>query len=490
MIDLTTLSITFYVCERLQKIYLSFLTHFDLINSDELYDFILHKTRIILINVFVNNLNLSFNKIGTGIIEYYLSVQSINSQLQTINGVILDGIMSVKESDAARNQIKTINDRFYLYISKCQNDIQCSKAFSLVTGTDQDILTVTLRLQMLFLTNKTNPLCTSKLGLNGWQLFIQIGSQGIEEITVRPLTIILIARVYRCSSEDQRVLSRAIPVMISLVQQDSPGHLVDPPTAYPNDGAVLSITTIWSDFLGMTLNDSVKTNPDFYNDFCVNSGVSNEIYVATTGILALCNETKVSKYNYTLPSSFKDVIYPKNPRYWGKFQVNPRIFRSRKGGALLFNGDLDYNSPMTTAQQVQQFLDMQDIPTKLVAMKGLTHVTGIQSYTKHGGFQSATCTEQIIIQFLYQEELNLDLTNINYTCNSKENLIGIDWFYKDPIINATLHLVFGNSTYDYWGINTTIDAFQRNRSEADRINFKFLLSFLSIVFFYFMFSPE
>ena len=56
------------------------------------------------------------------------------------------------------------------------------KAFSLVTGTDQDILSVTLRLQMLFLTNKTNPLCTNNMGLNSWQLFTLIANEGIENV--------------------------------------------------------------------------------------------------------------------------------------------------------------------------------------------------------------------------------------------------------------------------------------------------------------------
>jgi hypothetical protein len=365
--------------------------------------------------------------------------------------------MSVKDSDVSRNQIKTINDRFYSYLSKCQQDIQCSKAFSIVTGNDQDILSVTLRLQMLFLTNKTNPLCTNNLGLNSWQLFTQIGNEGIENIAVRPLTVILIARLYRCSPEDQQVLSRAIPIMISLIQARSSGHLIDPPDAYPDDGAVLSITTIWSDFIGPTINDSIKTNLEFYNDLCVNSSVSNELYLAPTGTLPLCNETKLLKYNYTLPSAFKDIIYSRNTRYWGQFQVNPRIFHSQQGGALLFNGDLDYNSPITSAEQVQSLFEAQEIPTKLVAMKGLTHVTLIQSYTKHGGFYSTTCTEQIIVQFLYQQELNLNLSNLNDKCNSKENLIGIDWFYKDSTVNQTLHLLFGNSTYNYWGIDTAMN---------------------------------
>ena len=373
-----------------------------------------------------------------------------------INGVILDGVMSIKGYDVAESQIKRINDRFYLYLSKCQQDLDCSKAFSTVTGTDEDIISVALHLQTLFLSNNTNPACTRNLGLNDWLLFMQIGTQGIEEVTVRTVTVILIARIYRCSSDDQRVLSRAIPILISLVDQSLP---IDPPDAFPNDGSVLSITTIWSDFIGLTLTDSIKTNPVFFNDFCIRSGIASEIYIAPTGILPLCNDTKVSKYNYTLPTTFKDVLYPKNPRYWGKFQVNPRIFQSRQGGALLFNGDLDYNSPLTTAQQTQQFLDQQEIPTRLIAMKGLAHVTAIQSYTKQGGFQSPSCTEQVIAQFLYQKELNLTLSNLDASCNSNEHLIGIDWFYRNPTVNQTLHRIFGNTTYNYWGIEETTNVF-------------------------------
>ncbi|CAF1421939.1 unnamed protein product [Rotaria sordida] len=90
-------------------------------------------------------------------------------------------------------------------------------------------------------------------------------------------------------------------------------------------------------------------------------------------------------------------------------------------------------------------------------MKGLTHATSVQSYTKQGGFQSTTCTDQIIVQLLYQQELNLDLDTINYTCSLKENLISIDWMYSNPLVNQTLYRLFGNSTIDYWGINEMCD---------------------------------
>ncbi|CAF4664865.1 unnamed protein product, partial [Rotaria magnacalcarata] len=86
------------------------------------------------------------------------------------------------------------------------------------------------------------------------------------------------------------------------------------------------------------------------------------------------------------------------PRYWGQLQVNPQIFRSTNGGALLLNGDLDYNSPMYSAQQTQRWLQSEHIRTKLIEMKGLAHVTSAQSHTKQGGFQSTTCTDQIIVQ--------------------------------------------------------------------------------------------
>jgi hypothetical protein len=398
-----------------------------------------------------------------------------------INGVILDGIMSIKDSDTFKNQFRTLNDRFYLYLSKCQQDLRCSDAFSRVTESSLDIISVTLRFQMLFLMNQTNPLCTTNLGLNNWNLFLLIANQGIENVVVRPLTIILIARIYRCSIEDQRVLSRSIPLMIILAQQATSSHFVDPPGDYPNDGSVLSITTIWSDFIGFTFDENFKTNSSFYNDLCVNSGVTNEYYLSPTGILPLCNQTKLSKYNYTLPSVFKDVLYSKNPRYWGRFEVNPRIFRSQRGGALLFNGDLDYNSPLTTAQQVQKLFEIQEIPTRLVEMKGLTHVTGIQSFTKQGGFQAATCTGQIILQFLYQEELNLHLSNLNVTCSSKENLIGIDWFYSDPTVNQTLHALFANLTYDYWGLNTTTKLMANHSSVLNMNLFMIFFSFLFLL---------
>ncbi|CAF1374815.1 unnamed protein product [Rotaria sordida] len=135
--------------------------------------------------------------------ETYLTIQSINSQIQIIDGIILDGVMSIKDSDVFQNQIKNLNHRFYLYLSKCQQDQLCSKAFSFVIGSNQDIISVTLTLQTLFQTNLTNALCTTNLGLNNWDLFILIANQAIEMITTRPLPAILIARLYRCSSEDQ-----------------------------------------------------------------------------------------------------------------------------------------------------------------------------------------------------------------------------------------------------------------------------------------------
>ncbi|CAF1976453.1 unnamed protein product [Rotaria magnacalcarata] len=402
---------------------------------------------------------------GTTIIQYYLSIQSINSHLQTIDGIILDGIMSIKRSDAFQNQIKSINNRFYLYLSKCQNDISCAKIFALVTGTDQDIITVTLTLQMLFLTNLTNPMCTTNLGLNNWNLFTLIASQSIELISVRPLAAILIARLYRCSIEDQRVLSRALPILIALIEKSLAPSLIDPPDVYPDDGNVLSITTVWSDFVGFTLEENFKTNITFFNDFCINSAATNEYYLASTGPMPVCREIEHWKYNYTIPSVFSEILYTKNARYWGQFQVNSQIFRSNTDGALLLNGDLDYNSPMYSAQQTQIWFQSENIPTKLIEMKGLTHVTSVQSYTKQGGFQSTTCTDQIVVQLLYQNELNLNLDTIDYTCSSKENLIGIDWLYSNPIVNQTLYTLFGNSTTNYWGINTTAQGLTERRTK-------------------------
>ncbi|CAF4887799.1 unnamed protein product, partial [Rotaria sp. Silwood2] len=187
-----------------------------------------------------------------------------------------------------------------------------------VTGTDEDIITFTLTLQMLFLTNLTNPMCTINLGLNSWDLFTLIASQSIELITVRSLAAILVARLYRCSTEDQRVLARVLPILIVLVEKSSAPGLVDPPGAYPYHENVLSIITVWSDF----------------------SGVINKYYLAPTGPMPVCREKQQSKYNYTIPSVFTDILYTKDPRYWGHFQVDPQLFRSNEGGALLLNGDL------------------------------------------------------------------------------------------------------------------------------------------------------
>jgi hypothetical protein len=396
-------------------------------------------------------------KLGTNIIQYYLTIQSINSQLQQINGVILDSIMPITKSDVFQNQVKSVNDGFFVYLSKCQNDIRCSKAFSLVTDTNQDIITLTLTLQMLFITNMTNPRCTTDLGLNSWMLFSNIAGQVISLISTRPIAVILIARLYRCSTEDQRVLSRTLPSLVASLQQTSSASLIDPPEEYPYDGRTSLLLTIFSDLIGFTLDENFKTNSSFYNDFCIKSTSINDFYLAPVGSMPLCPETQVSKYNYSLPSAFQDVLYSKHPRYWGKFQVNPEIFRSREDGVLMLNGDLDSSTPMFSAQQTQLLFQSEHIRTKFIEMKGITHVTSLQSYTKDGGFESTTCTDQIIAQFLYKQELNLHLETIDYNCSLKQNLIGIDWFYSNSFVNETLYKWFGNSTTDYWGINMTME---------------------------------
>jgi hypothetical protein len=73
-----------------------------------------------------------------------------------------------------------------------------------------------------------------------------------------------------------------------------------------------------------------------------------------TGPLPVCHETKLSKYNNTVPSVSRGALYKNDPRHWRQFQVNPQVFRSGEGGALLLNGDLDYNSPMLSAQLTQK----------------------------------------------------------------------------------------------------------------------------------------
>ncbi|CAF4847571.1 unnamed protein product, partial [Rotaria sp. Silwood2] len=115
--------------------------------------------------------------------------------------------------------------------------------------------------------------CTINLGLNSWDLFTLIASQSIELITVRSLAAILVARLYRCSTEDQRVLARVLPILIVLVEKSSAPGLVDPPGAYPYHENVLSIITVWSDFVGFTLEQNFKSNASFFNDFCMNRAV-------------------------------------------------------------------------------------------------------------------------------------------------------------------------------------------------------------------------
>ncbi len=78
----------------------------------------------------------------------------------------------------------------------------------------------------------------------------------------------------------------------------------------------------------------------------------------------------------------------------------------------MFNGDLDYNTPLLTAEQIQKMFESKKIRAKLVEMKGLGHATNFQSYTKTG---STTCTDQIIVQLLYKQELNLNFSTIDYT---------------------------------------------------------------------------
>ena len=425
-----------------------------------------------------------FQNIGTGIIQYYLSIQSINFQLQRINGVILDGVMSIKMNDLFENQIKSINNRFYMYLSKCQNDIKCANAFKFVTNTDQDIITVTLTLQRLFFSNMTNPLCTTNLGLKNWVLFSLIVNQGIEPITTRPIAAILIARIYRCSAEDQRVLSQALPILLRSVEQSLSSQLIDPPDKYQDDGSVLDIVTIWSDFVGRTVNENIKTNSTFFNNLCINVNAINEFSFAPIDRIPLCHETQISTNNYSIPSVFQDILYSKNPRYWSQFKINPEIFQSRRGNVLMFNGDLDANTPMHSAHETQLLFQSENIRTKLVEMKDLTHVTSIQSYMKDAVVRSATCTEQIIVQFLYQQELNLDLETIDYNCSLKENLFGIDWFYSNPVVNATLYQMFGGSTTNYWGINITFDeAIKPISNHSSGLSFDGLFIFLFMIIF-------
>ena len=185
---------------------------------------------------------------------------------------------------------------------------------------------------MLFETKLINPLCTTNLGLDSWDLFIFIGHIGIEMMNVRPVTAILIARLYRCSVDDQRVLARALPFMISMAQQATAKRFIDPPQQYPNDGNILSLT-IWNDFIGFDINENIKTNASFYNDFCIGSSVINKYNLVRTGPAPLCDETQVSTYNYILPTALKDVLYERNRNYWenlmlikNHFDLNKMVF--------------------------------------------------------------------------------------------------------------------------------------------------------------------
>ncbi|CAF3640697.1 unnamed protein product [Rotaria sp. Silwood1] len=61
-------------------------------------------------------------------------------------------------------------------------------------------------------------------------------NQEIENLAVRPITIILIARIYSCSSEGQPVIYHAISLMIALTGESSSENLMDSHESYSNDG--------------------------------------------------------------------------------------------------------------------------------------------------------------------------------------------------------------------------------------------------------------
>ncbi|CAF4853089.1 unnamed protein product [Rotaria sp. Silwood1] len=126
-------------------------------------------------------------------------------------------------------------------------------------------------------------------------------NQEIENLAVRPITIILIARIYSCSSEGQPVIYHAISLMIALTGESSSENLMDSHESYSNDGDI----TILINFI---------------------------------------------------------------------FAV----------------------------------------------------ITNTQSHTKRDEFRSTICTRQIIVQFIYQQELNKNSVNIDYTSSLKDNLIAID----------------------------------------------------------------
>jgi hypothetical protein len=107
---------------------------------------------------------------------------------------------------------------------------------------------------------------------------------------------------------------------------------------------------------------------------------------------------------------------------------------------------------MHGAQLTKKWFVQAHMPTTLVSMKGLTHVTSIQSATEHDAFQSNTCIDRIIVQLLHQQELNSNLKTIDDRCSLNENLIGIDWLYSNSMINQTLFTLFDNATTHFWEI--------------------------------------
>ncbi|CAF4616754.1 unnamed protein product [Rotaria sp. Silwood1] len=74
-------------------------------------------------------------------------------------------------------------------------------------------------------------------------------NQEIENLAVRPITIILIARIYSCSSEGQPVIYHAISLMIALTGESSSENLMDSHESYSNDGDIATLSDAKSELV-------------------------------------------------------------------------------------------------------------------------------------------------------------------------------------------------------------------------------------------------
>jgi hypothetical protein len=81
------------------------------------------------------------------------------------------------------------------------------------------------------------------------------------------MDVILIARIYDCSREEQRVLSQVLLVIIAGPLQSTAENFIDPPDAFSSDGELLSATAAGSDSAGFSLGKNFKKNAEFLTIF-------------------------------------------------------------------------------------------------------------------------------------------------------------------------------------------------------------------------------